>query len=524
MTPARWLIAGCWLLLFWLLAATVWAPAIQDRVRAEAARLVVADSGEYPPLEVSVSGQHVTLRGKVRRPEERLEAERRVRDEVRVEGPFGLAAACNPITAVTNEIQVVPFPPGWLLLAGHGDYAELYGTAATEYEARDAGERVRAQWAEGGGRVALKVGADAQRYDESPEGERTLAAVPPPKKESGGDAAQIQIARLGGEWRRLPIEAADAMGLSEQDWQQEILPAVAGARRYQIAARAREARREEQAKLPPPHLFLAARDQRLLLVGEVAAAHLKRELLNSLIAAFPKWRIIDDIRVSTHRREMGDFGPITTALLPKPEDEGKSLMLGLSGKGWQAVDWKVGREVRPWADLLPKELPADLLARDAIVATEWLQGEAKGIPTLPQRAQPSFLTLTLLPDRVIVAGQLAEVALRAQLEEAARKAYGDRAEVMTEALLARGTCEPSATVEQTVRSLPPLPKEGEAPVWKSVAAHPGMLEPGGLGETGILPRNFPAAMAEDTFAEAFDYVRDLWQEPPATTASAPSKK
>jgi hypothetical protein len=544
MTPARWLIAGSWLLLFWLLAVTVLAPGIQRSLKEQASLLLPAEGSDYPALEVVIDGQRAILRGRVRRPEERLDAETRVREQVRRSGigDFGLAARFNPITHVSNEIEVVPFPPGWLLLAGHGDYAELRGAAATEFEARDAAERIRARWAERGGRVERKVGVDANRYDEALDGERTLgAAIPVPKIGDGGDSAQIQIARLGGEWRRLPIEAADtlllsevlAMGLSEKDWQEEILPAVDRARRYQMLARARETRRQEQAQMPPPHVFLAARDQRLLLVGEVATLGLKRELLNSLIATFPKWRIIDDVRVSQRRRELGDFGPITTALLPKAENGGKSLMLGLSGQGWQAVDWKVGREARPWAELLPKDLPPDLMARDAIVATEWLQGEAKGIPTLPQRAQPSFLTLALLPDRVLLAGQLAEEGLRSQLEDATRKAYGDKVEVMTEALLARGTCEPSGSVEQTVRSLPPLPKAGEQPilafalpgqVWKTAAVEPAVLEPGGVARTDILPPAFPAAMAEDAFGEAFDYVRDLWQKPPATTASTPPKK
>ncbi|MDZ4287394.1 MAG: hypothetical protein U0984_05525, partial [Prosthecobacter sp.] len=321
----------------------------------------------------------------------------------------------------------------------------------------------------------------------------------------------------------------------EAEWEDRVLPAIQATRRHQQSERSREARVQKQAELPPAHVFLAARDHRLLLLGETATLAIKRELLNNIIAMFPDWKVIDDLRINPRRRADGEFGPITTALLPTETEAGadKSLMLGFAGQNWQPVDWQVGREARPWLGMLPKDLPPDLLAKDSTTAIEWLQGSPKGIPSLPLRAQPSFLTLTLLPDRVILAGQLAEEALRIQLIEAAQRAYGAQAVIMADALLARGTCEPSPDVLQTTRSLPPLPGLNDPILiaftrpgltWKSLPATPEMLEAGGLVKSKLLPANFPAAMAEDTFAEAFDHVRAAWAKRATTATSAPSSR
>ncbi|HYF37219.1 MAG TPA: BON domain-containing protein [Prosthecobacter sp.] len=538
MTLARWLIAGSWFLLFWLLAATVWVPAIQHQLTAAAQPFLLTLPTGYDPVLVTFEGQHAILRGRVRKPEHRAAAERALRENVRTAPTAGFGRNLNPVAAVTNQIEVVPYPPGWLMLAAQGRQARLTGAGATVFEARDAAARIRQQWLGQGGTLDGDVQIDAARFDESPEAEKTLTSVPSPRS-SGGDSAQIQIARLGGVWRRLPIEAADShlrtevlgLGLNDADWKSLVLPAVQAARRYQQAERAREAQRQLQAKSPPPHVFLAARDHRLLLVGETATLAIKRSLLNKVITTFPDWKVVDEIRVNPRRRAEGEFGPITTALLPSEDSEStnKSLMLGLSGAGWQSIDWQVGRDARPWQKLLPEDLPPDYLARDSTVAIEWLQGEFRGIPALPIRAQPSFLTLTLLPDRAILAGQLAEEANRTQLIEAARRAYSPRAVVLAESLLARGTCEPTPEIQQTLRSLPPLPKLGQpvvfafarpGEVWKSLPVTPAMLEPGGIEQASLLPSDFPAPMAEDTFAEAFDYVRAAWAKQTSAPASA----
>jgi len=315
-----------------------------------------------------------------------------------------------------------------------------------------------------------------------------------------------------------------------------IQPALVQTRRYQENERLRIAEAERQNKLPPPHVFLAARDGRLLMRGEVATLKIKRELLNAVIESFPDWRVLDDLRVNSQRRAVAEFGPITTALLPSTQEASsdKSLSLGISGTAWHPVDWQVGDEAQPWRDLLPQDLPPEAIREDSRMVTQWLQGQNQGIPQLPIPAQPSFLTLTLLPDKVILAGQLQEETLRARLVEAAKRAYSGKAIVFSEALLARGTCAATADVEQTVRSFPPLPEGEAAPViafarpgqvWKSMPATEEILIPGAVAKSSIIPADFPAAMAEDTFAaEAYDHLRHHWRQSAKPSPTEPTTR
>jgi hypothetical protein len=534
MTRTRWIIASSWLLLLWLITGAVWAPALERRLEERARSLLTGLGTGYTPATVQFSGQTAHLTGRVRHEKERQEIESRITTHLRSPGLF--QADLNPVIKVRNDIEVAPYPSGWLLLAAQGSLATVYGTLASDYEARDLSLLLQDQWAKTGGRITREVKSDPSRFDEAPGIQPTLDHLPSPRTQAVGDTAQVHLARPGSGWEKLPLDAADGLlrqqfstyPITDEEWQTIVVPALAQTRRYQETERARIAAAEHQSRLPPPHVFLAARDQRLLLRGEVASLKLKRELLNSVIGSFPDWRVLDDLRVNDQRRAVAEFGPITTALLPLgSESSSKSMALGLSGTAWQFVDWQVGAEAQPWKPLLPSDLPPALLQEDSRMVTQWLQGNAQGIPTLPLPAQPSFLTLTLLRDKVILAGQLAEEALRTRLIEAARRSYAGQAVLFSEALLARGTCEPTTDVEQTVRSLPPLPKEGEAPViafarpgqvWKSQPATEALLTPGALAKSGLTPSGFPAAMAEDTFAaEAYDHLRHHWRN----TATSP---
>lgn len=160
-----------------------------------------------------------------------------------------------------------------------------------------------------------------------------------------------------------------------------------------------------------------------------------------------------------------------------------------------------------------------------MIVQGWLHHSGEGIPSLPLTAQPSFVTLVLLPGKVILAGQLAEEPLRSRLVQAARDTYGNKVMILDDDLLARGTCEPTENLEQTARSFPALPGPAEpariafaipGEVWKSSPISPRFLEPGGLGELHLLPEGFPAAMAEDTFAEAAPHLRRFWETPRKT--------
>ncbi|MBV6501557.1 MAG: hypothetical protein CJBNEKGG_04072 [Prosthecobacter sp.] len=530
MNRTRWLIFGLWLLAFWLVAALVVAPGIEGDL-AEAATLATRNvvTGYDPPL-VSFRGQHAVVKGRVRREGQRREIMAVLEKGVRVAGRPGLGF--NPVRRVTDELETTPYPPGWLLIAANGMRGLLLGRAASEPEARDLAVQISGRWAEQGGYLDNRLHADAGNHDEAEDVQPTLTRMPVPRADAGGDSAQIQLARIGGDWQRLVLDSRDevlrervmASGLASSDWEQLILPAIQNVRRYQSEQRALAAEADRQSRLPPPHLFMAVRDSRLLLRGEVATLSLKRELLNTFISAFPDNRVLDDVRVNPLRRAAADFGPISSALLPAADDKsataGKALHLGLPGRAWEAVDFLVDGDARPWVEKLPKDLPAALLLEDSRMVIEWLQGSAKGIPRLAIRQQPGFLTLTLLPDKVILAGQVAEEPVRSQIIEAARQKYAGRALVMADSLMARGTCEPSADVQQTLRSLPDLPGLNSmgtlafarpGAVWSARPATGQMVLPGAIAASGLLPQEFPAAMAEDTFLEGFDHLRHHWK-------------
>lgn len=531
MTPLRWLIAAFWLFAFWLYAGWVVAPGIQRGLSARASATVASLPTGYSPVQVRFDGQRAILTGRVRKDSQRAEILSTVQNRLRTEGP--LSSRLNPVQQVSDELDLSPYPAGWLLLAANGTRGQLLGTSASDFEARDLHALLEDRWNAQGGHLENRVKTMPDLHDEATDLKPTLAKLPLPDSRGGGDSAQVQISRIGGEWRRLVIDAKDdllreqtlALGISAPDWEKSILPLIQSVRRYQSEERQRLVEAERQARLPPPHVFLAAREKRLLVRGELASMSLKRELLNSLISTFPEWRVLDDLRVNPQRRAIAEFGPITSALLPDEQDEdtktrGKSLFLGLSGAAWQPVDWLVSSTAQPWKELLPSDLSSELLLADHRMVIDWLQGKATGIPALPIRAQPSFLTLTLLPGKVILAGQLAEEALHTQLLEAVRQKYAAAASINTESLLVRGTCEPSADIQQTLRSLPPLPaadSQGSlafarpGSVWKSLPASPGIEQPGAIAKVGLLPTDFPAAMAEDTFWDGFEYLRQHWK-------------
>lgn len=546
MTRTRWLIAGLWLLAFWLAAALGVAPRLEQKLAAAAQQVARDLPTGYQVPEIRAKGQSLKVTGMVRRESQRTEIVTTLKEKLRVESLLG--GGLNPVQAVEDELEVVPYPPGWLMIAANGPRGQLLGVTATEYEARDLVNSLGQKWSEKGGYLDPRVKPDPEKHDEAPAVQTMLARLPLPRTEVSGDSAQIQLARIGGDWQRLVLDAKDdhlhqqvaALGIEAKDWEKTILPAIQGVRHYQAEQRARAAEAERQSKLPPPHLFVAAREQRLLVRGEVATLSFKREFLNAMIAAFPEWRVLDDVRVNPVRRAATDFGPISKALLPQVQGEaspatGKSLMLGLPGEAWRSVDFLVSGDAQPWKKLLPKDLPADLLQDDSRMVVEWLQGSAKGIPRLPVRLQPSFVTLTLLPEKVILAGQLAEEAARTQIIESARQKYAGRALVMAEGLLARGTCEPSGDLQQTLRSLPDLPAP-ESPgtiafcrpgqVWSSTPASEKLTEPGAVAASGLLPQEFPAAMAEDSFLDGFDYLRHHWKhlaEPATKTPEPPAE-
>lgn len=520
-----WLIAGSCLLLTAAAVGWLGLPSWERHLAGQAATLCAGVDTGYPPVQVSFSGCRALLEGRVRRAETRDHLAGLVRDQLRLP-----SLPWNPVAGVTNRIEVVPYPAGWLLLAAAGPSARLLGCAASEAEARDTGRLLQDRWRAGGGRLDADLQTAPERFDEAPGLESTLR-LPPVPAQPGGDAAQLHLARLGGTWLRLALEApnerlrqqAAAVGVSDADWRERVEPALAGLRRFQQNERARLAERERQAKLPPPHVFLAARDRRLLVRGEVASLQHKRELLNALIAALPERRVLDDLRVNPERRNAAGFGPVP-AELAALQANGSFFAIGLPGQPWRALDRPDSSTSAPWTGRLPKDLPAELLAEDGRMAVQWLDGDAPGIPRLTAPPQPTFLTLVLLPDKVILAGQVAAEAHRLQLVEAARRTYGPRAELLTDGLLARGSCAAVPEVEHTARSFPPLPGPKAAAIlgfahpgqaWRSRPADAALLQPGALARSGLLEIDFPVSMVEETLAEAFDHLRQFWRSGPS---------
>ncbi|MCW0218129.1 MAG: hypothetical protein OJI67_07380, partial [Prosthecobacter sp.] len=113
MTRTRWIIACSWLLLFWLFAGTVWAPAIQRRLEEKAAALVQDIQTGHEPISIHFSGQQAILKGKVRHNDQKQALENTIAEKLRV--PGFLSANLNPVIQLRSEIELAPYPPGWLL-------------------------------------------------------------------------------------------------------------------------------------------------------------------------------------------------------------------------------------------------------------------------------------------------------------------------------------------------------------------------------------------------------------------------
>lgn len=541
MTNRRWLIAGGWLLAFWLAAGLWLAPALEHSLEQAAMEAVGRLTTGYEPPAITASGQHLHVSGRVRGSQQQEKVLEALRSQVRVPGWLG--SGLNPVQKLSDALEVVPYPAGWLFIAAHGPRGRLLGQAASQEEARDLATQLGMAWSAADGYLDPQLGSDPAQHDEAPDVMATLGHPPLPRHDAGGDSAQAQVARIGGSWQRLIVDADDevlraqvaALGIHDQAWEETLLPQLGYLRRYQAEQRKLAEEAELQSRLPPPHIFLAAREGKLLARGEVASLALKRELLNALIESFPNWRVLDDLRVNAQRRAVGDLAPLSSLELPAvppeagPEKPAKSLHLGLPGATWQVVDTRAGAESQPWLPLLPKDLPPALLLEDGKMVLGWLQGGTKGIPTLPARPQPSFLTLTLLPDKVILAGQVAEENVRTQVIDALRRKYKGRALVISDALLARGTCEPAPDIQQTLRSLPDLPQPTSmgalafarpGGVWTTRPASGQIIQPGVIAGSGLLPADFPAAMAEDTFLDSFDHLRHHWKNLSAKGAQA----
>lgn len=523
MNRARWITSAATLVALWLLGASVLAPGLRSSLEAAAHAALGEDAalrGRIDQLVVAFGGQQARLSGSVRTVLDRETAAEIIRDRVRAPLPFlgQLGMGFNPVASVKNQIEVVPHPPGWLLLAATGAEARLLGAAASEFEARDLARSLQENWAAQGGRIDGVPEVDGEKHDEADTVVTSLRGVPPPRP-----AAAIHLARIGGPWQTLPLERPDSglqadflrQGVTKEQWQTVVLPALHQVRQAHEEQRKQSGEERRLAALPPGHVFIASRNSEVTLRGELATEAVKQALLNEALRMFAPFRINDEIRVSSRRRPGYDFPPLTTALLPSEKNgRGKALFLGFDHAPWKPVDWQVARDAQPWKADLPLDLHADLVQEDSAAVIDWLQGAAKPAPLVTTR--PAFITLTLFDGKAVLCGQVAEEATRQQIIAAARHAYAPRMLVQHDSLRVDGNCRHFRSVLHSAKSLPQprklategifaLAVPGES--WVEFPVTADLVEAGGLNRTGRFSALLPAALVEERSQEAIEQLR-----------------
>lgn len=525
MTRTRWIIAAVTLFALWLIGALVCVPRMERALAAAAQRTLSqqpALASRLGRLQLTFDGQQAQLAGSVRTAEDRQVIAAALRDLVRAPTPLtgSLGLRLNPVSAVLNHIEVSPYPPGWLLLAATGSQARLLGTAATEFEARDLTRSVQENWQANGGVTAGTLTTDAASHDEAASVTRTLRGVPPPPQ-----TAQVHLAQIGQPWQELPLHQPDevvqaqaqALGVSAADWQQRVLPLLRELRDTLDQQHHAAAEKSRLARLPPGHLFIAIREAEVIIRGAVGSAAMKHEILDAALALYAPRRVHDEIRISPQRRPSGEFGAVTTALLPTGNtDRERALFFGLGGDAWEAVDWQIASAEQSWKNSLPAGLDPKLLQGDSSLLTDWLQGSGTHRPASVLPLLPSFITLALFDAKAILSGQIAEESLRVQLIAAARQAYAPHLLVSSDDLQVRGNCQPSTNAFHTLKSLPPPPAVGSAGVfaiatpgstWTLLPVTPTLVEAGGLAKSTQLPTGISPGLIEELSAEAIELLR-----------------
>jgi hypothetical protein len=524
MTRARWITSILVLSALWLLGALVFVPRL-ERELAVTSRSMLSQqpllARRLNHLQLEFDGQRAHLSGKVRTVQDRLTVETAVRDLVRAPTPLAasLGLRFNPVADIRNDIEVLPFPSGWMLLAANGPQAKLLGTAANDYEARDLSRSVQNGWSAKGGTTEGTLTTDTESHDEADNVTTTLRSMPAPPT-----TAQAYLARIGESWKELTLAATDetlqaearAHGVSETDWRQRVLPVLHELRAALKQQQTTEAERQRLARLPPGHLFIATRASQVILRGEVGTAAMKRAILDEALEVFSQRRVRDEIRISSQRRPAGEFGPITTALLPSPKEKnGRAMFISLSGDAWQPVDWQIAPAEQSWNNNLPTGLDAALLRNDSAVLSTWLES-ANNDPSGPQPL-PAFITLALFDSKVILSGQVAEESARSQIIAAVRKAYAPRVIVLHDELRLHADCKPSNGIIHTVSTLPAAVTHGlgsfaiavPGGAWSVIPVTRDLIEAGGLARSKQLPSGLSVALVEERSAEAIEQLR-LW--------------
>jgi len=523
MTTARWITATLSFCSIWCLGALVLLPRMEEKL-TQAARTALDSQrtlqNRLSGLHIAFEGQIAHLSGKVRTAQDQLVIRTTIENLVRAPTLIasGLGERLNPVIAVQNDVEVAPFPPGWLILAANGPKAQLLGTVATDLEARDLTRSISESWIAKGGSARGELNANLDLHDDASGVRTTLDTLPAPS------GVAMHLARLGGPWQALPFTASDtdlhtqasSFGITDAEWTAQVLPLLHQLRSQHLTAAKQTQEATRVSTLPPGHLFIAVRDQRITLRGEVGTAAIKRALIDQALTTFPTYRIHDDIRISSSRHPAADFAPMTPALLPSEDAaEQKKLSLSISGQAWQPLDWRGGRSDKTWKEPLPPLLNASHLSDDSAQLIDWLQGAKPDLPTTP--SQPAVLALVLFDHKAILSGQLAEQALHAQLLSALRQTYTPGMTITADAFSVRGNCQPAAGILNTSRSLPPpsaqpiLALATPGSTWTIIPITAALLEPGALAKSSLIPSPISPTLIEDLAADALDQLRQHLQ-------------
>ena len=523
MNTLRCLIAGTFFSAFWCLGVFILLPRMEAKLSKAAREALSAQqtlASRLGHVQADFNGQVAHLTGQVRCLQDKVAIEATVRD--RVHAPTLIASnlgwTLNPVSAIRNEIEISPYPPGWILLASNGSKAKLYGEAASDFEARDLALSIMESWSAKGGNVTSRVLVNSEDHDESPDISATLGSLPPPSSN-----VELHLARIGERWQKLALAEGDtslrhqaaALGVKGELWEKDLAPLVAALRRDHIQATEHAKQNARLEKLPLGHLFIAARGAHLILKGEVGSDTIKRALLDEAIHVFTAHRIQDDIRVNAERRPIGGFDPLTTALLPtRDAAEEKAFYLGISGQDWLPLDWRGSPKEPSWKEKLPPDLDPALLHGDNAQLIEFLQGSDVNLQPIT-RTRPAFIVLALVGKKALVSGQIAEPALHAQFVAAVKAAYAPGVVTMADFFVVNGLCQPSHEVLHTAKS---LPVRGTKPLlafarpggsWQVREVTPALVEPGALAKSGLLPQDISPNLVEEAAADTLEQLRAL---------------
>lgn len=516
----EWIVAGSCLLSLWVAAVLVEAPRLRHKMQRAADSVLSkleapSGSGRFERVSLVFEGQTARVHGSVRSKDDAVMLLRALRHDLRTPGnPW------NPVSRVSSEgsLAIRPFDPGWLLAALRGYDAEVIGVCASEAERAALEESLRRRWPAWRGKIQFALQVDPRRFDETADWLRGVQQFPAPEAR-GRKSARLLAARIGGPWEEVPLEDGEALpaglralGLSGGEWRERARPQLIRVRDHFQLEAAWEEEQERLRKLPPAHVFLARRGDQVLLRGEVFDLEAKRALFSAVMTALPGSLILDDLRATGARRPASGPGVPAVDILTGGKD-GKAFALGTPGRDWTALDWDVAGDAQPWRTALPPGLDAEDLAADSAVVIDWLQGAHAGIPALPTPPRPPFVTLAAYAGRVIIGGQLAEEALRAQLIEAVKRAYPSGWSVRDE-IEVSGACAASSTIQHTVQSVPAA-RPGGRLVAVAVPGQPWrVLSEDALSDSAnlpadALPAGLPAAVVTASLQGSLEEMRAL---------------